>query len=480
MRCLALAQGWTRTGGGAVFALAQSTLDLEQRLRKEGMEVNKQDVTAGSADDAAWTISQARACAASWIVADGYCFGAEWQKRIKDAGFKLLIVDDYSHAERYYADLILNQNISAREQMYTQREPSVRLLLGTRYALLRHEFMEWRDWRRANPAVARKVLVAMGGSEPDNVTGEVIQALPCLTDLEVVVAVGGSNPNLEAIKRLISDQQLAVRLVVNTTKMPELMAWADVAVAASCCITWELALMQLPSLVIVLATNQADIAAALDREGVSISLGEQEQVEAVHITAVLTKLVGDLPRRSRMSELCRQIVDGKGVSRVVTRMRAAHLTLRRALQDDCRTIWEWANDPEVRASAFNSEPIPWETHLQWFDGKLRDPQSLIFVGLSVNGKPFGQVRFDWDEHGAAEVDASVDRGQRNGGLGSALIQRAVEELFTSTSVGSVNAHIKPKNGASILAFEKADFRRSGVATMNGKEVIRLTITRSDE
>ena len=37
MRCLALAQAWQDTGGRAVFAMAQATPAVEERLQQENM-----------------------------------------------------------------------------------------------------------------------------------------------------------------------------------------------------------------------------------------------------------------------------------------------------------------------------------------------------------------------------------------------------------------------------------------------------------
>jgi len=39
---------------------------------------------------------------------------------------------------------------------------------------------------------------------------------------------------------------------------------------------------------------------------------------------------------------------------------ACLLRLRPVCADDCRMIWEWANDPLVRSQSFANDPIPWE------------------------------------------------------------------------------------------------------------------------
>ena len=140
MRCLALAQALQDAGGHAIFAVADATPALEERLRMEKVEHLRPKVIPGSPDDAKETVELAQKKNASWVVVDGYHFGAEYQSLLKAAGLKLLFVDDNGHGESYSADLVLNQNTHARPGLYRKRDPQTRLLLGPRYAMLRREF----------------------------------------------------------------------------------------------------------------------------------------------------------------------------------------------------------------------------------------------------------------------------------------------------------------------------------------------------
>jgi len=322
MRCLALAQGWQRTGGQVVFAQAESTPKLVERLNRDGMEVVQLHVAPGTPEDAAQTAEQARSRAASAIVADGYAFGAAWQQRIKAAGFRLLLLDDYAHAEHYSADWVLNQNLNADANLYVQRQPYTQLLLGTRYAQLRHEFLAWAKWQRGFPPVARRVLVTLGGSDPDNVTSKVIAALAPLHEAEIVVVVGGSNPRLAELEAAGRTAQSTLRLVVDATNMPELMAWADVAVAAAGTTSLELAFMGLPALTFVLADNQRASGEQLQTAGLARNLGWHSDVSPDRILDALAELQTDLPARLEMSQRGRAAVDGAGTERVAAILRA--------------------------------------------------------------------------------------------------------------------------------------------------------------
>ncbi|MCL1491736.1 MAG: UDP-2,4-diacetamido-2,4,6-trideoxy-beta-L-altropyranose hydrolase [Pseudanabaena sp. Salubria-1] len=322
MRCLALAQGWQDQGGKAIFVLANKSPELEARLLSEKMIILYLSVKAGCHEDAHQTVDFTQQFAAQWVVVDGYHFGAEYQKVIKDFGTRLLFIDDYGHADYYYADLVLNQNIAANQDLYINRETYTKLLLGTEYALLRREFWKWRDWQRVVNPIASKILITLGGSDPDNVTLKVIQALNLLNkdNLEVNVVIGGSNPHYECLQREAADASSAISLHRNVSNMPELMAWADMAIAAGGSTNWELAFMGLPSIVIAIADNQKAIAAELDRQGVIINLGWHQDVTIEQIGLRLRELIGDRHKREDMSQKGRKLVDGNGASRVASQM----------------------------------------------------------------------------------------------------------------------------------------------------------------
>jgi UDP-2,4-diacetamido-2,4,6-trideoxy-beta-L-altropyranose hydrolase len=344
MRCLALAQAWRAAGGVSVFVHAELPTSLERRIRETGDMLAPVSAARGSAADAVQTIALAKAHGAVWIVADGYCFGEAWQRQVKDAGLQLLLVDDYGQAKHYHADVILNQNLGANASWYEKGEPNARLLLGCRYALLRREFLQCQRPRRTFDGPASRVLVSLGGADPDNVTTQVVVALREIQEVEAAVVVGGSNPHLEAIREAMGSGT-NLSLVVDATNMPELMAWADVAVTAAGSTSWELAMMGLPALQLVVADNQALIAAAMDRADAAINLGEARAVDPKVIASRLRDLLAAADQRREMSTKAAQLVDGHGASRVVAALGAP---LKITLLSDNDS---WLNDylPELKA-----------------------------------------------------------------------------------------------------------------------------------
>lgn len=362
MRCLALAQAWQAAGGDSFFSPAEITPALEKRVREAGHALAAVLAARGSAEDAVQTVALARTHGVAWIVADGYVFDSSWQRQVRDAGFRLLVIDDYGQEGRYHADLILNQNLGAEGAPYGLRDPATRLLLGSRYALLRREFLDYPRPVRSFAGPARRVLVTLGGGDPDNITARVVEALTEIENIDATVVVGGSNPHLSGLRAAVA--AAGQHLAVDATNMSELMAWADVAVTAAGSTSWELAAMGLPALQLVIAENQRPIAAALDRAGATINLGDAGSVDKEQIAGRLRALIGDAERRREMSARAAQLIDAHGASRVAAALGAP---LKVTLLSDADS-WLNAWLPELK-TAFEADGHA----VRW----IHDPAQLV-------------------------------------------------------------------------------------------------------
>jgi UDP-2,4-diacetamido-2,4,6-trideoxy-beta-L-altropyranose hydrolase len=475
-RCLALAQSWQDEGGRAVIAGATTGPALEARLASENVGRERIGAEPGGPQDAEQTAALARRLGATWVVVDGYQFGAAYQRGLKDAGLRVLAIDDYGHAEHYAADLVLNQNLGVGEELYRGRVATGSLLLGTRYALLRREFRAFSGRPRTVAPRASRLLVTLGGTDPDNVTLKVIEALALLghADLRAVVLVGAGNPRLEELRRVASAGHDAIELRTNVSDVPQVMAWADVAIAAGGTTTYELAFMGIPALVVVLADNQRPVAAASESHGVGRNLGEQAALTSNAIAGALGELLDDAEVRGRMAARGPELVDGKGGRRVVQRLLGDDVRLRPAAPDDCRLVWEWANEPGVRAASFSSDPIPWETHRDWFARKIADAACAYFIAVGADGAPVGQVRCDVADR-AGVISIALDPRFRGRGRGVAMIRQACEAVLARGDVGVIHAYIRADNEASHRAFRAAGFVEEERTEVKGQRASRLAL-----
>jgi UDP-2,4-diacetamido-2,4,6-trideoxy-beta-L-altropyranose hydrolase len=478
MRCLALAQAWQDAGGRAVFAMADPSSWVRERLGNEPVGILGISASAGTEQDARLTVALAREHAVAWVVVDGYQFGVDYQQALKSAGFKVLFLDDYGHAGHYYADLVLNQNLSANGNAYENREPYTRLLLGPQYCLLRKEFNVWREWRREIVPVGHRVLVTMGGSDPENFTERAIDTLNLIGDdnLEATIVAGGSNARSELLERIAAAMGKKIGLRRDVSNMAELMAWADVAVSAAGTTCWEMCLLGLPALLIDLAENQTPVARELDRRGCAIHLGSPHDVSSAKLAEQLERLLSSKEDRQAMSLRCRDLVDGEGAGRVVSALGSLRLRLRPAQENDSRSLWEWANDSGARDAAFSSTPIPWEQHEVWFTSKMKDPACRILIAEDGQGRAIGQFRMDWRSSEDADIDVSVSSECRGAGYGRVLIDLGVRQALAERGAARLHAFVKPENRASRRSFELAGFGSLGEEYVNGHAAIHYVRT----
>jgi UDP-2,4-diacetamido-2,4,6-trideoxy-beta-L-altropyranose hydrolase len=325
MRCLALAQAWQDAGGRAVFAMVEATTAVRDKLLSESCKVLEVSALAGTEEDSKLIAALAREHSTTWVVVDGYQFTAEYQMALKSAGLKILFLDDFGHARHYSADVVLNQNAGADERPYQNRESYTQLLLGPGYAMLRREFLAWQRWKRAIPKVGSRILVAMGGSDPANITALVLPALQLITTpgLEATVVVGGSNPHADSLKEQARDSKVKIRILTNVDDMPGLMAWADVALSAAGSICWEMCAMGLPALLLVTADNQRRAADALTRLGAAQLLAPAADGLDKSVATAMQRLLESSQQRECFSLKGRELVDARGAAKVVRFLQSA-------------------------------------------------------------------------------------------------------------------------------------------------------------
>ncbi|MDD3896381.1 MAG: UDP-2,4-diacetamido-2,4,6-trideoxy-beta-L-altropyranose hydrolase [Candidatus Peribacteraceae bacterium] len=472
MRCLALAQEW-KAGSGMVEFLSKTLPDtIRKRIEEEGCTVRALSAEPYTEEDAVETAACATKTNAQWIVVDGYDFSASYQQSIKQNGHKLLFIDDYGHAEHYCADIVLNQNVYASEELYESREPETKLLLGTTFALLRKEFAQETAEKEIAPA-ARKILVTLGGSDPENVTAKVIEAITSVKGLAATIVVGGVNPNIQRIQT--DGDARGMEIIVDATNMKRLMEWADIAISGGGTTCYELACVGLPALSIVLADNQRAVAEGMEESDAAVNLGWHADVSPKEISDALRKLLTDQVKRTTMSQAGKSLVDGHGAARVCMELANEKLWLRDARKADCNLLFQWANNRTVRAAAFHSEPIEWEDHIEWFLRSLSDRECQIFIAINSENQPIGQIRFNSIPDGmTVEIDVHIDPKFQGKGYGSALINIGIRRMWSVHSAHNFQATIKQKNSASVRAFRKAGFSGEKTGVEHGFPVYYLS------
>ncbi len=127
------------------------------------------------------------------------------------------------------ADIVVIPYFGAGAQKY-KRFSGTKFLLGPSYFVFRKEFItQWRK-KVLDSRTVRRILVTMGGSDPDGLTLSVVKALGRLLafryDVKVVV---GKNFSID-LKKQLKKYSAEVTLLDAMQSMASLMAWADVVI----------------------------------------------------------------------------------------------------------------------------------------------------------------------------------------------------------------------------------------------------------
>ncbi len=480
MRCLSLAGALVGRGAEVSFICREHEGHLCDLIEERGFAVHRlpapaEDFTIEAAPaHAAWlgmtwqedadqtcAVIRDRECRPDWLIVDHYALDSRWEHALRPLVGRILVIDDL--ADRAHdCDLLLDQNLVADMQArYIGKVPEdCRLLLGPEYALLQQIYAKLHDHIPPRKGPVKRILISFGGTDRDNLTGRTLTAFISLDrpDIDVDVVISGSSPYAPDIRARVAGYA-NIRLHNNLPTLAPLMARADLAVGAAGTTSWERLCLSLPALVVTLAENQRPIADGLHRQGLVHWLGHYDEVSEQSIRQSLAGLFEE-GIDEEWSLRCKSRVDGKGVDRMVavlTITAETPLLVRHARLSDEALLLTWANDPEARQNSFSPNPIPAESHRQWFRNRLRDLGNCrLYVVETGEGIPVGQVRFE-RQGPAWVISYSLAPQFRKRGLGRPLLVAALSKMRSEYPGALVLGKVKPGNLPSRKIFESLDF-----------------------
>lgn len=460
MRCLALAERWKALGQEVHFLLGEHRPALAERIRAEGVNVVRAGIGDWSVGDAEETASLAASVGARWVVVDSYRAAPEYQIALSErAASWILLIDDTGCLKGHLAEAVLDATPGANRCVYSAdsggRAPE--LMLGEGFALIRSEFERARAVRRPPEGPVESVLLTLGGVDPDGMTaaliGPLVEALP---GRRLTAVVGAENVQVDGIRAAAAavGEAVQVEVIVGACDMGSLLAEADLVVAAASTTALEAACAALPSVLVVLADNQAALAGAFASRGAASVL--DGSAGPLAIARAAAEIAEDSGLRSALSAAAARLVDGRGAFRAARHLARGPLHLRAAGRDDAMLLLDWANGDDVRESAFGRHEIGWAEHCEWLDRRLGDTGTMIWIAEDSRGVPVGQVRFEMCDGPRATADVIVDPGCRGEGLASRIISAGVSVLC-ARGVPAVEACVRLGNDESLAAFRASGF-----------------------
>jgi UDP-2,4-diacetamido-2,4,6-trideoxy-beta-L-altropyranose hydrolase len=476
MRCITLAKALKENSVNVEFICRKHDGNLVNRIRSNGFSVYELDLLEGNVLDkklshSHWLgvtqqqdvddcINILKSKKTNWIIIDHYALDEDWQNKLKPFCDKIMVIDDLAD-RKHQCDILLDQTFGRQKEDYSVLTPKdCKLLLGSQYALLRPEFSKWRVYsleRRSKPEF-KQLLINMGGVDVDDFTGQVLDELKTCTlpsDVSVAIVMGGSAPHLESVKSKAIMLPYKTEVKVDVDNMAEIMANSDIAIGAAGATTWERCCLGLPTIQIVTADNQINIAKNLDFINViQLNDSNRQLSRGIDNISFFT---------SKMSLASSSIADGRGASRVEKFITSKEnyvdlFFMRPAKLEDVNFAYS-LQTKEIRKYFVNTDIPSMNQHIEWFQKIINSPISQLFV-LMLGTHQAGVLRVD--NLKSSELEVSIIISPNYSGQG--LAKQALKGVESLTPFKVLKAIIHNNNIPS-----KGLFNRSGyiVSKQNG-------------
>jgi len=461
MRCLALAQTWQDAGGTVSLAVAELPDALSPRVIAEGVSLSRIHATPGGSEDAAETVAQAHRLSADWVVIDGDRFDSDFLETVRAAGFRVLLIDDFADRESFPADLIVNPDLDDDGEPYRKRGATARLLMGPSYVLLRREFRQETEDKEICQT-GNRILVTLGGSDPENLTPKIANALAHCSDLEVTVIAGAGYDKGDELRKVRASN---LRIVFNPPNMAQFMKDSDQAIIVAGGTLWELLSMGCAVLSYSRNIMQAHVIQALSHRGVVADLGETRHFDPAKLVASVKELADSRRARERMRTLGRTLVDGLGSTRVVeAAQRSGAQCMVGMLPIASSEEGEFLRMAVQHFSEVNPSFVPqddWEEH--YFETIMANPQYFL-RWIVCDEKRAGFILFGLERHRflprmtGVIYELYVLPEFRRRGVATACAVEAIRELRTHAPSKIQLEVIEGRQAASAL-WESLGFRK---------------------
>lgn len=331
MRCVALAEGLLARGVAATVLMTDNTThdgELEPLRRAVPVERIK---AAGLEQDAVETTEAARRLGASAILTD-VCSQRNlaqrdrldaYHRRLRDEIPFLMVFAGGFHIDAS-ADVVVNPYLLPREQATGASASEPRVLWGPEYFIFRSEFVAAAAQPRAIVPRVERIGVVVGGSDPAGLTLRIVNALAGVAgrdaEVRVVLPPGMARTAREQVTAALDASGDNWTAIGPPGDMAAFFRWCDLAITGDGLTKYETAVTGTPSIIVARPDSNPRINAEFAAGGSTVCV----EPGADHAWAGLAPAIADLldnqPARQAMCRRGRELVDGRGLDRVLARI----------------------------------------------------------------------------------------------------------------------------------------------------------------
>ncbi|KXI27907.1 UDP-2,4-diacetamido-2,4,6-trideoxy-beta-L-altropyranose hydrolase [Paraglaciecola hydrolytica] len=251
------------------------------------------------------------------LALDGYQFDADYRQALSSIPSVFVLFDDMNNSGDLYCDLVINSASNADALEYQSTAPQASLCLGDKYRILRREFVQ-KDY--CLPWAERDgLVVVMGGSDPFNVSLQILQTLEQHKfSHQIKLATGGAYAHHAELGAFLTQTNLQVEHLQNCQQMAQLFGEAKLVISAAGGSQFELLACQSPALLVIVAANQRNATQAAAKQGWCQAIDYCAKPDIAELAQRTLQLWQQDLLLEQMFQTAGQYADTAGAERVVT------------------------------------------------------------------------------------------------------------------------------------------------------------------
>tara|TARA_B110000438_G_scaffold111952_1_gene109858 strand:+ start:760 stop:1758 length:999 start_codon:yes stop_codon:yes gene_type:complete len=227
---------------------------------------------------------------------------------------KTIIIDDIGN-KKIYSEILINGSIVNDFQKYSINREKIKYYSGSKYIILRSQFIEIRKQIKLKKKL-QKILLIFGGSDDQNITMKILPYFFNKT-YDVSVVLGPSYKFQQQLRNKIFQKEF-IKIIKNEENIAELFSKHDLVISSSGITAYELSCLGIPSIFIPIDKYQAETSKNLEKIGFGINYGFWDN--DFNKLEKIISIISDYQIRGKMYVLGRELIDGKGLDRILQKI----------------------------------------------------------------------------------------------------------------------------------------------------------------
>lgn len=210
------------------------------------------------------------------VVLDGYWFGYNYQKSVRAAGAKLIVIDDFATG-LFHADIIINHAPAICKKKYIALS-STRFLLGPNFSIIRPSFLALAKRKNVIRKVEKSIIICFGGSDFFDYTNMILETVCKIGLFETIsVVVSHSYNGVENLKQKYGDT-ISLYCSVSEKEIADLMSLSETAIVPASTVLYEAVAAQCKVITGFYTENQRMIYEGFISAGAVIGCGDFKKI----------------------------------------------------------------------------------------------------------------------------------------------------------------------------------------------------------